>query len=90
MEDHHRVSTTIADGDLNTPASTQAHITRPQAAGPATVADQYDRGTQIARFNSALAVAITKGVGSMWCAYALLTFFGLPSAIHDGLASTVQ
>jgi hypothetical protein len=98
MEDHHSVSTPIAvstpipDDELNTSASIRTHLTPSRAAGPATVADQYDRGTRIARFNSALAVAITKGVGSMWCAYAfaILTIFGLPSAIHDGLASTVQ
>jgi hypothetical protein len=63
-----------------------------KAAGPATVADQYDRGSPIARFNSALAVVITKGVGSMWCAYAfaVLTLFGLPGAIASGVSGIVQ
>jgi len=67
-------------------------IRRRQAAGPATVEAQYDRATPIARFNSALAVAITKGVGSMWCAYAfaVLTLFGLPGAIAAGVSGVVQ
>lgn len=68
------------------------HIRHREAAGPATVNEQYDRGTPIARFNSALAVMITKGVGSMWCAYAfaVLTLFGLPGAIQAGVAGIVQ
>jgi len=41
----------------------------------------------IGRFNTFLAVKITKTVGSMWCAYvfALLAFISLPAAIstHD-------
>ena len=82
----------IADDKPNTRTFTRAHITRRRAAGPATVDGQYDRGTRVARFNSALAVAITKGVGSMWCAYAFaaLTLVGLPSAVQAGVASTVQ
>lgn len=61
-------------------------------SGPATVDAQYDRSTPVARFNSALAVGITKGVGSMWCAYAFafLTLFGLPGAIHGGVYGVVQ
>ncbi|MGH3844787.1 MAG: hypothetical protein ACRDS0_25605 [Pseudonocardiaceae bacterium] len=67
-------------------------IKRRQAAGPATVDAQYDRATPIARFNSALAVVITTGVGSMWCAYAfaVLTLFGLPGAIAAGVSGVVQ
>jgi hypothetical protein len=62
------------------------------AAGPASVAEQYDRGSPIARFNAAVAVAITKGVGSMWCAYAfaVITVFGLPGAIAGGVSGIVQ
>jgi hypothetical protein len=92
MDDHRYLSMPVADDKLSALTSLWGPITRRRAAGPATVDDQYDRGTRIARFNSALAVAITKGVGSMWCAYAFaaLTLVGLPSAIQAGLASTVE
>jgi hypothetical protein len=38
------------------------------------------------RFNSWLAVKITKGVGTMWCAYifAIVAFIGLPTALKPG------
>jgi hypothetical protein len=38
------------------------------------------------RFNAALAVKITTGVGTMWCAYAFaaLALVSLPSAIRSG------
>lgn len=38
------------------------------------------------RFNSWLAVKITKSVGSMWCAYvfAAIAIYGLPQALHPG------
>jgi len=44
-----------------------------------------------ARFNAALAVKITEGVGTMWCAYAFaaLAFVSLPSAIESGSAVTL-
>ena len=37
------------------------------------------------RFNSWLAIKITSGVGTMWCAYAfaVIALVGLPQAIHD-------
>jgi len=52
---------------------------------PAEDAPWYDR------FNSTLAVKITKGVGTMWCAYAFaaLAFVSLPSAIRSGSAVTL-
>ncbi|MEO8609443.1 MAG: tetratricopeptide repeat protein [Chloroflexota bacterium] len=42
----------------------------------------------IGRFNSRLAVLITKSVGSMWCAYvfALISLVSLPAAISSGNA----
>lgn len=42
----------------------------------------------VRRFNSTLAVKITQGVGTMWCAYAFstLAFVSLPSAIRSGSA----
>jgi hypothetical protein len=43
--------------------------------------------SSVGRINARLAVAITKGVGSMWCAYifALIAIISLPAAIlsHD-------
>lgn len=43
------------------------------------------------RFNAALAVHITRGVGTMWCAYAFaaLALVSLPSAIRSGSAVTL-
>lgn len=42
--------------------------------------------TTIGRFNTWVAVKITKSVGSMWCAYvfALIALISLPSAIQSG------
>ena len=44
------------------------------------------------RFNAWLAVKITRGVGTMWCAYAFALFdcLALPTAIHGGLYGIVQ
>jgi hypothetical protein len=43
-------------------------------------------------FNGWLAATITRGVGSMWCAYAFaaLTLVSLPDAIHQGIFSLVS
>ncbi len=43
------------------------------------------------RFNTLVAVSITKGVGSMWCAYAFaaLALISLPSAIRSGSQVTL-
>jgi hypothetical protein len=63
-------------------------------AGPPKVADVRTPAPDAAwyaRFNAALAVAITKGVGTMWCAYAFaaLALVSLPSAIRSGSAVTL-
>jgi hypothetical protein len=54
--------------------------------GPVTVAGQMPTGTAAQRFNAWLAVKVTAGVGTMWCAYAFgaLALFSLPSAISSG------
>lgn len=46
----------------------------------------------VTRFNSRLAVLVTKAVGTMWCAYvfALFDLLALPTAIHQGLYGIVQ
>lgn len=56
------------------------------------VADQHDRSSAVARFNTRIALAVTKAVGSMWCAYAfcLLALSGLPQALSPGGAGLVS
>jgi len=46
----------------------------------------------ITRLNAWVAVKITDGVGTMWCAYAfaLLACLSLPDALHAGLAATIS
>ena len=43
-------------------------------------------GNPVQRFNTWLAVKITDGVGTMWCAYlfAVIAFLGLPQALRPG------
>ena len=52
---------------------------------PVKVADQLPTGSAAARFNAWLAVKVTTGVGTMWCAYAfaLLAIVSLPSAVQS-------
>jgi hypothetical protein len=54
---------------------------------PVKVSDLMPRGNNpITRFNTWLAVKITSGVGTMWCAYAFaaLALVSLPAAIASG------
>jgi len=53
--------------------------------GPVKVAEQFPHGNAAARFNAWLAVKVTKGVGTMWCAYAFtaMALVSLPSAISS-------
>jgi hypothetical protein len=53
------------------------------AEQPVRVSDQLPRDNALARFNAWLAVKVTNGVGTMWCAYAFaaLAFVSLPSAL---------
>jgi hypothetical protein len=65
-----------------------------QEAGPPKVADVTTPAPNAPwydRFNSFLAVKITQGVGTMWCAYAFaaLALVSLPSAIRSGSAVTL-
>lgn len=61
----------------------------PTAPGPTRTLDQLPHGTPLARFNTWLAVKVTSGVGTMWCAYAFaaLALVSLPAAIrsHDAV-----
>jgi hypothetical protein len=54
-------------------------------ARAATVADQLPHGNAAERFNAWLAVKVTRGVGTMWCAYlfAAIACVGLPAAIRS-------
>ena len=54
--------------------------------GPVKVAEQLPSGNAGERFNAWLAVKVTSGVGTMWCAYAFgaLALVSLPSAITSG------
>src|SRR5438445_4355689 len=57
--------------------------------GPVKVRDLMAKGdSPIARFNTWVAVRVTKGVGTMWCAYAFaaLALVSLPAAIMSGNA----
>lgn len=58
---------------------------------PVRVSDQLPTGTASARFNSWLAVRVTNGVGTMWCAYAFaaVALVSLPSAISSHSAVTL-
>ena len=77
--------------------SLYSHIPHPQIArrketGPVKVTDQLPRGSAIQRFNAALAVKITRVVGSMWCAYAFGAFdlISLPDAVKAGTAAIIS
>jgi hypothetical protein len=68
------------------------HIASRLADGPVKVYDLLPRGTAINRFNTRVAIAITRAVGSMWCAYAfgLFDLISLPDAIHAGASAIVS
>jgi hypothetical protein len=73
------------------------HIRHPRIAsriadGPVKVADLLPRGTAINRFNTNVALVVTKAVGSMWCAYAFALFdlISLPDAVRGGAAAVVS
>ena len=72
--------------------STYTHVPHPHTLErlqhkdkPVTTAEvANERATN--RFNAWLAVKITDGVGTMWCAYifAIIAFIGLPPALRPG------
>lgn len=68
------------------------HIAKRKEKAPVAVADMHPRDGMVERFNSFLAVKITSGVGTMWCAYifAILAFISLPEAIRGGKATTIS
>jgi hypothetical protein len=68
------------------------YIEERKAHPPAKVADQLPRDNSAKRFNSWLAIKITSGVGTMWCAYAfaLLALVSLPDAIKAGRPAIIS
>ncbi len=67
------------------------HIEVRKAHAPVTVAEQLPSQSAMARFNSWLALKITAGVGTMWCAYifAIIALISLPSALASGNVITI-
>ena len=67
------------------------HVEHRRAHGPVKVADQHNTGNPLARFNTWLAIIVTKVVGSMWCAYvfAAMDLISLPAAIRGGTSSLI-
>jgi hypothetical protein len=66
-------------------------LERSRHRGPVKVADQHPTASSVDRFNTRLALCVTKVVGSMWCAYAfgLFDLISLPDAIRHGTATIV-
>jgi hypothetical protein len=71
---------------VHTPHPRTTAMLEGKTTGPVRVTDQLDRSTPAARFNSWLAVKVTQGVGSMWCAYVfgIIALIGLPAALKPG------
>jgi hypothetical protein len=59
---------------------------------PPRTADHHPQHNAMARFNTRLAIVVTKVVGSMWCAYVFAVFdlISLPDAIRGGPATIVS
>ena len=57
-----------------------------------TIPQRNTLGSWLDRLNAWLAVKITDGVGTMWCAYAfaLLALVSFPEAVRTGLAATIS
>jgi hypothetical protein len=73
------------------------HIRHPRIASrladkPVKVFDLLPRGTAVNRFNTKVALVVTRVVGSMWCAYAFALFdlLSLPAAIRAGTPAVVS
>ncbi len=68
------------------------HIRQRTLEPPVTIHAQHRHTSRVDRFNAYIAVKITDGVGTMWCAYAfaLLACVSLPAAIHGGVATLIS
>lgn len=58
---------------------------------PAVVKQMHRRGNTFQKFNAFIAVKITDGVATMWCAYlfTLLALISLPGAIRGGIPTLI-
>jgi hypothetical protein len=68
------------------------HIEERRTQSPVKVADQLQTTGPAAKANSWLAIKITNGVGTMWCAYAfaILALISLPDAIKLGRPAIIS
>jgi len=68
------------------------HLKHRAENGPVKVGGANPGANPVVRFNTRAAVIVTRGVGTMWCAYAFcaLAFYGLPAGLHGGAAGFVQ
>ncbi len=66
--------------------SVHPRVAERRAAGPPKIADSFDTGGPIARFNARFGLGITVAIGSMWAAYlfTFLALISLPSALRSG------
>lgn len=62
------------------------HVEARKKSGPSKVKDEHEG------INGKIALALTRAVGTMWCAYifACLALLVLPDAIHGGLLTLIQ
>ncbi len=70
--------------DRSAVAASKSHI--PRLVLTRQVHKEVHGDSPIGRFNTRIAVGVTRSVGSMWCAYAfaLLALISLPSALASG------
>jgi hypothetical protein len=68
------------------------YIEERKAHAPVKVADQLAHDNRARRVNAWLAIKITSGVGTMWCAYAfaVLALISLPDAIKAGRPAIIS
>ena len=77
------------DGHVSATEALHAYLA--SRTGPIKTVHMLTGYSRIGAFNDWLALKVTHGVGTMWCAYAFagLALTSLPQAIQGGLASTV-
>ena len=76
----------MADKSADKSAVTASRLHVPRLVLTRHVHTQVHGDSAMGRFNTRIAVGITKSVGSMWCAYvfALIALISLPAAIASG------
>lgn len=79
------------DGDGHVSLSELVHDYLARRGGPIKAVHVLTGSSRFGRFNDRLALKVTHGVGTMWCAYAfaVLALTSLPQALQGGLATTV-